>query len=177
MQLILNDLPDESEVIVRPEARMTGDEFFDFCMANPDVEFEMTADGEIEIVPPVGMEGSRNEGEVFWQLNGWAKHDRRGIAFPSSAGYILPNGAGRAPDASWVELSRWNALPKDRRERFAPFCPDFVVEVKSPSNRMSKLHAKMREYIENGAKLGWLIDPDSRVAFIYRPGQEPERLE
>jgi Uma2 family endonuclease len=136
----------------------------------------MNADGEIEIVPPAGWESSHDEAGLITQLRNWADADKRGKVLSSSAGFTLPNGAVRAPDASWIELSRWNSVTKKQRKKFGPLCPNFVVEIKSPSDRMPKLHAKMREYMENGAKLGWLIDSEKRAVYIYRPGQEPERL-
>ena len=107
----------------------------------------------------------------------WAKRDGTGRTFDSSGGFRLPNGAVRSPDASWIANARLATLTAGQRERFIPLCPDFVVELRSPSDSLSALHDKIGEYMENGARLGWLIDPPGRQVFVYRPGSPPERLE
>ena len=114
--------------------------------------------------------------EVCRQLANWAQQDGTGIAFDSSVGYILPNGAMRSPDASWVCKDRWDALRADEREKFLPLCPDFVVELRSPSDRLASLQRRLRELIRNGAQLGWLIDPRRRSVHVYRPGQAVRTL-
>ena len=134
------------------------------------------ADGEIVIMPPAGCEsGYRNLG-LGAQLNYWAKRDGRGKAFDSSAGFELPNGAVLSPDAAWISKARLATLTTEQKRVFAPICPDFVAEVQSPSDSVPQLKRKMYEWIDNGAQLGWLILPDSKTVYVYRPGQEPEFL-
>ncbi len=160
----------------RPLYAMTPDEFFEFCRLNPDLVVELTAEGEVVFMSPSGgATGARNANIVI-ALGQWASKDKTGIVFDSSAGFTMSDNAVRSPDASWVNRERWIALPTIQRERFAPICPDFVVEVASPSDRLSDLQAKMEEYIASGAQLGWLIVPESRAVYVYRPGQEAELL-
>jgi len=155
---------------------MSEAEFFDFCSQNSDLRIERDASGEIIIMPPTGWETSHRNNDLSAQLHTWAKRDGRGQAFESNAEYLLPNGAARSPDASWVLQSRVDRVSKEAKRRFAPLCPDFVVELTSPSDRLPKVKAKMREWMENGASLGWLIDADNRTVYIYRLGQDPEEL-
>ena len=154
----------------------TSDEFFDLCQANPDLHLERTTDGEVIIMPPAGGEtGSRNL-SIGSQLWNWNERQHTGIAFDSSTGFHLPNGADRAPDASWVLQERWDALSASQKRKFPPLCPDFVVELRSTSDRIQIIRDKMQEYIDNGARLGWLIDPTTRTVEIYEPGEEVETL-
>jgi Uma2 family endonuclease len=149
---------------------MTDEEFMDFCQEHPDLNFETTAEGELIVMAPTQfLIGARNSA-IGASLYLWAQQDGRGVAFDSSTGFVLPNGARRSPDASWVLRSRI-APGKDG---FLHLCPDFVIELKSSSDRLGKLKEKMREYMANGAQLGWLINPDNRSVIIYRPGVEPE---
>jgi len=126
---------------------------------------------------PAGFESGYQSGEVFSQLSAWAKRDGRGVAVELSTGFRLPNGATRAADAAWISKSRLKNVPREAKKKFLPLCPDFVVEVKSPSDQLSALKTKMQEYIENGAQLGWLIDPEERRIFVYRPNGPEECLE
>ncbi len=128
-------------------------------------------------MPPAGSETGRRNNKLAVRVGTWAEADGTGVAFDSSAGFILPNGAIRSPDASWVKKERWEALSKNQQEGFAPLCPDFVVELRSPTDRLVDLHSKMQEYIDNGAHLGWLIDPIDKRAYVYRPGQPVESLD
>jgi Uma2 family endonuclease len=176
MQLVLNEIEPEARIVISPGRPMTDDEFWDFCQDNPDLRIERTAEGEIEIMPPTGGESGDSNDEVSFQLRGWAKRDRRGKTYNSSTGFILPNGATRSPDASWVERSRIAALTRAQMQRFVPLCPDFVVELTSPTDRLKKVQAKMREYMENGAKLGWLLDVHTKTVYVYRPGRDVERI-
>lgn len=157
--------------------KLTEEQFMQLCQENPELRLELTAQQELVIMPPTGSESGWRSGEVFFSLTAWAKNDGAGLSFDSSTGFTLPNGAIRSPDASWVKRDRWNALTKDQRERFAPLCPDFVVEVRSPTDRLSDLHEKMQEYITSGARLGWLIDPIDKRAYVYRPGHTVEALD
>lgn len=148
---------------------MSDDEFFDFCQANEFVRIERTHEGEIVMMAPAGGESGNQSGEAFGQLREWARRDGRGVAFDASTGFILPNGAMRAPDAAWVRRERLATLTAEQKRKFLPLCPDFVIEVRSPTDRIAKLKEKMAEYVANGAKLGWLIEPDQRRVHVYLP--------
>lgn len=156
---------------------MTDEQFEMLCRENPELRLELTAKKELVIMPPTGSESGWRSGEVFFSLTVWAKQDRTGLSFDSSTGFTLPNGAIRSPDASWVKRERWDALTKDQRVKFAPLSPDFAVEVRSPTDKLSDLYEKMQEYIDNGARLGWLIDPFEKRVYVYRPGQPVETLD
>ncbi len=153
----------------RPFVELTDDEFFEFCQRTHDVRIERNAEGEILIMPPTGgATGNRNAG-ITAQLYLWAKRDGTGIAFDSSTGFRLPNKAVRSPDGAWVLRWRYDQLTNREKERFLPLCPDFAIELKSPSDRLSVVKQKMEEYIDNGMQLGWLIEPKARTVSIYRP--------
>lgn len=157
--------------------QLTDEQFLQLCRDNRDLRFELTAEGELIIMPPTGsMTGWRNA-DINYQLTAWAKSDSTGLTFDSSTGFRLPNGAKRSPDAAWITRDRWDALTEQEKEGFAPVCPDFVLELRSPDDSLSSLQDKMAEYIENGARLGWLIDPKARRVYVYRPGQPVECLE
>lgn len=152
-------------------------QFFEFCQLNRDLRIERTAEGDLEIMPPTGGgTGSRNAILVHL-LMGWTLRDGTGVAFDSSTGFVLPNGATRSPDASWVRRDQLVDLSPEQKERFLPLCPDFVVELRSPTDRLENLREKMREYLENGARLGWLIDPEERKVYVYEAGKEARSLE
>jgi Uma2 family endonuclease len=157
--------------------KLTEEQFIVLCQENPELRLELSAQGELIIMPPTGSAGGWRSGEVFLSLGTWAKKDQTGLSFDSSTGFTLPNGAIRSPDASWIRRERWAALTKAQREKFAPICPDFVAEVRSQSDKLPDLLDKMQEYLDNGARLGWLIDPLDKRAYIYRPGQPMETLE
>jgi Uma2 family endonuclease len=144
---------------------------------NRDLRLELTAEGELIVMPPTGTETGAQDAELTMQLRLWAKQDGTGTAFGFSTGFTLPNGAIRSPDASWVERSRLEALTAEQRRKFASLCPDFVVELRSPSDSLRVAREKMREYMENGARLGWLIDPSSRRVYVYRPETPVQELE
>ena len=157
--------------------KLTEEQFALLCQENRDLRFELTAQQELVIMPPAGSETGWRNGRLTYRLTAWSDVDGTGLVFDSSAGFTLPNGAIRSPDASWVQRDRWNALAQEQREKFAPLCPDFVVELRSRTDRLADLQEKMQEYMDNGARLGWLLDPiDTRVS-IYRPGQPVEMLE
>lgn len=163
-------------VKLAPVVTLDDDQLFDFCQLNRDLRIERDAEGALILMAPVGGASSARNMEVCRQLANWAQQDGSGIAFDSSVGYILPNGAMRSPDASWVRKDRWDALRADEREKFLPLCPDFVVELRSPSDRLASLQRRLRELIRNGAQLGWLIDPRRRSVHVYRPGQPVRTL-
>ena len=157
--------------------RMTANEYFDFCMANRDLNLEQLETGEIVIMAPTGGESGNRNIEISMQLQIWAKKDGTGKAFDSSTEFRLPRGSARSPDASWVKLTRWNALSPVERKKFPPLCPEFVLELRSETDRLSDLQEKLVEYINNGALLGWIIDPFTKSVYVYRPNQEPEILQ
>jgi len=147
---------------------LTDEQFYSLCQANREVRFERTTIGELIIMSPTGSETGNRNGRFNQRLFNWSDQDASGIAFDSSTGFKLPNGADRSPDAAWVKLDRWNALSQDQQQRFAPICPDFVVELLSPSDNLATLQAKMQEYLDNGVRLGWLINRQTRQVEIYR---------
>jgi Uma2 family endonuclease len=157
--------------------KLSDDDFFEFCQANQDWRIERTSDGDIIIMPPTGGETGGRNFDLTVAFGNWVKADGTGKGFDSSTGFTLPNGAERSPDLAWVRLSRWNALTERQRERFAPLCPDFVVELRSPSDSLTVLQTKMEEYIQNGAEFGWLIDPLEKKVYVYRPQAQVECLD
>lgn len=159
------------------QVAMTTAEFYEFCQANRDLRIERTATGEVIIMPPAFSDTGNRNLKIVQQLANWADQDGSGEAFDSSSGFTLPNGATRSPDAAWIRLEQWNALTEAEKASFAPICPDFVIELKSSSDSLSSLKAKLAEYLDNGAWLGWLIDRKLRQVHVYRPGQEPEVLD
>ncbi|WP_298921081.1 Uma2 family endonuclease [uncultured Nostoc sp.] len=157
--------------------QMTNEQFYEFCQANGDLRIERTANGEVIIMPPGFSDTGNRNFNIAAQLGYWTEQDGTGIGFDSSAGFTLPNGAMRSPDASWIEVERWNALTDAQKASFAPICPSFVIELRFSSDRLIKLQDKMQEYIDNGASLGWLIDRQNRKVYIYRTNREVEILE
>jgi len=157
--------------------KLTDEQFYQLCQANPELRIERTATGKFIIMPPVGGETGNRNGRLTQQLFNWSDEDGTGIAFDSSTGFKLPNGAERSPDAAWVKLEHWNALTPEQKTRFVPLCPDFVVELLSPSDSLSAIQSKMVEYRENGTRLGWLIHRRRRQVEIYRPGAAVEVLQ
>ena len=152
-------------------------DFFDFCQQNRDLKIERSASGEIEIMAPTGFETGCRNADIVAQLFHWAKTDGRGVVSDSSTGYLLPNGAERAPDASWTLRARVESVPTETRRKFLPLCPDFVIELRSPTDNLEKLRLKLEEYVANGAALGWLIDPIEKKVHLYRPNSPPEILD
>jgi Uma2 family endonuclease len=155
---------------------MSDDEFFAFCQRNGDWRLERSASGDLIIMPPTGGHSGRRNFSLIVQFGQWSKADGTGIGFDSSTGFHLPNGADRSPDVSWVRRERWDALTEKERDEFPPIAPDFVVELRSKSDSIEDLDAKMREYVENGVGLGWLLDPSTRTVYVYRPNRERETL-
>lgn len=160
-----------------PFIEMNDQQFFEFSNANKDVRIERNAQGEVIIMPPTGWETGDQNAEITTQLRIWAKQDKTGRSADSSTGYVLPNSAIMSPDASWILKERLEQIPPEQREKFLPIAPDFVIELRSQSDSLSKLKSKMEEYIENGVSLGWLIDSKERKVYIYRPNKEAEILE
>jgi Uma2 family endonuclease len=162
---------------LQPATRMSDDALYEFCRMNRDLRIERTKEGEIVIMAPTGAETGRRNFELIVAFGLWVRSDGSGVGFDSSTGFILPNGAERSPDLAWVKRERWDALTDEQRRKFAPLCPDFVIELRSPSDDLDELKVKMIEYVENGAALGWLIDPDERRVYVYRPSLKAECLE
>ncbi|MGB0562914.1 MAG: Uma2 family endonuclease [Spirulinaceae cyanobacterium] len=158
--------------------RVTPAQFADLAAANRELRLERTATGELIVNPPTGgITGKRNQ-SIGTQLGVWFEaNETLGEVFDSSTGFELPNGANRSPDAAWVRQDRWNALTPEQREGFIPLCPDFAVELRSKTDTLKGLRAKMAEYIKNGTQLGWLIDPKNKRVEVYRPEQAVEVLE
>ena len=162
---------------LNPIIKLTDDQFFQLCQENENIRLERTAKGELIIMSPAGGETSSSNAGLTAQIWIGNQQNRLGKVFDSSGGFKLPNGADRSPDASWVKLERWNALTPEQQKKFPPICPDFVVELMSPSDSLKETQDKMKEYRDNGAVLGWLINRKSRQVEIYRPNQEVEVLE
>lgn len=156
---------------------LTDEQFWQLCQNNRDYRFERTASGELIIMPPTGSETGNRNIKIAAQLEVWSSQNNLGLAFDSSSGFKLPNGANRSPDASWIRRDRWDALTAEEQQGFAPICPDFVIELRSKSDSLKELQEKMQEYIDNGASLGWLIDRKNKRVEIYRPLKDVEILE
>ena len=157
--------------------RITDKEFEEFCQRNPDLRIEQDSEGNVFVMPPVNPASGNKELRLGSQLQVWSDEDGTGIAFSSSTVFVLPNGAKRSPDASWMRLSRWESLSEAERNRFSHICPEFVIELRSPSDRLEPLRKKLAEYTDNGATLGFLLDPLDAKAYAYRPGRPEEVLE
>jgi Uma2 family endonuclease len=160
---------------LRPTIELTDEQFFQICQNNRDLRIERTAEGELIIMPPTGWESGNRNSRLTQRLGNWADADGTGLTFDSSTGFKLPNGANRSPDASWVSRERLIALNPDPA-KFLPMAPDFVAELRSATDSLETLRRKMQEYINNGVRLGWLIDPQNQSVEIYRPGQDVEVL-
>ncbi|NDJ20384.1 Uma2 family endonuclease [Nostoc sp. B(2019)] len=159
---------------LEPIIHLSDEQFYQLCMANRDLNLELSATGEVIIVPPVGGESGTQEADFITDLNYWNRQTKLGKVFSSSTIFKLPNGANRSPDAAWVKLERWEALTAEERKKFPPLTPDFVIDLRSETDRLKPLQDKMQEYLENGLRLGWLINPQEQQVEIYRPGQPVE---
>ena len=160
-----------------PAWELNADNFFDFCQLNSHLRIERNATGKLIIMSPTGSETGNRNAKLMQQLANWTDRDGSGIEFDSSAGFVLLNGATRSPNASWIKLTRWNSLSTEQRSKFAPICPDFVVELRSPSDSLEVLQEKMQEYVDNSASLGWLIDRSAKQVYIYTPNAEAKCLD
>jgi Uma2 family endonuclease len=157
---------DISSLMTLPQ--MSDEQFYEFCHRNANLRIERNANGEVIVMPPAFSDTGNRNFKVAVQLGIWAERDGTGEGFDSSAGFTLPNGAMRSPDAAWIRIDRWNALTDKQKASFAPICPDFVVELRSTSDTLKSLQTKMQEYIDNGASLGLLIDRQSQTVYCYR---------
>ncbi len=158
-------------------ARLSESDFYEFCQLNRDLRIERTENGDLIIMAPTGGNTGWRNLALSSQLWNWCDRDGTGIGFDSSTGFLLPNGAKRSPDASWVLRERWDALSDEQQEEFPPLAPDFVMELLSKHDALEELRSKMREYIANGVRLGWLIDRFSQRVEVYRAGQGPVTLD
>lgn len=164
--------PNTEALIIRlgpVDSRISDEEFERLCAQYPELRVEMSSEGEVILMAPVATEGGKRNFLLTTRFGAWVEADGTGVGFDSSTGFTLPNGAKRSPDASWITLERWNALPAQQKKTFARICPDFVVELRSDSDRLVTLQQKMAEYLANGARLGWLLDPLEKKVYIYRP--------
>lgn len=150
--------------------------FIKLAQANRDLRLERTATGELIIMPPTGSDTGSKNADLIGQLWLWNRQQQGGVVFDSSSGFHLPNGSDRSPDAAWIQQERWDRLSEIEKQGFAPICPDFMVELRSPTDNLTALQAKMQEYRENGARLGWLINRRDRTVEIYRQNREVEVL-
>jgi Uma2 family endonuclease len=155
---------------------LTDEQFYQLCFNNRDLRFERNANGDLLIMAPTGGETGNRNIEIAYQLQAWSRQNKLGLAFDSSTGFKLANGANRSPDASWLSLNKWNSLTKKQQQKFIPLCPDFVIELLSPSDKLGDTQNKMKEYITNGICLGWLINRQNQQVEIYRQGQDVEVL-
>ncbi|NET55616.1 MAG: Uma2 family endonuclease [Symploca sp. SIO2E6] len=153
---------------------LTHEQFYELSMVNKDIAMERSPQGELIIISPVGGESGRKEANYIIDLGIWNRQTGLGVVFSSSTVFKLPQGGDRSPDAAWVKLERWNSLTKEQQAKFPPICPDFVIELRSESDRLKPLQEKMQEYLDSGLQLGWLINPQGQTVEIYRPGQEVE---
>jgi Uma2 family endonuclease len=178
MTKVINQVePDRFLLHLRPVVKLTDDQLFELCQINQELWIERTAGGDLVIMAPEGGETNNRTITLVTSLTQWAAVDGTGVTFGLAGGFILSNGAMRAPDAAWVLRSRLAPLTPEQKQKFPPLCPDFVVEIRSPSDSLSTMQAKMQEYLDNGARLGWLIDADNRAIYVYRPQQPFERLD
>ena len=161
---------------LHPSLELTDEQFEKICQANRDLKLERTAKGDLVIMALTGGDTGRRNIKLSARLENWSDESNLGVAFDSSTGFRLPNGAIRSPDAAWVRLDRWQALTSEQRQKFVPLCPDFVVELASPSDEVEDIREKMQEYLANGLQLGWLIAPATQTVEIYRPNQPIEIL-
>jgi Uma2 family endonuclease len=161
-------------VLETKEVHLTDEQFYQLCLSNPDLTIERSAKGALIVMSPVGGEGGSYESEFGIDLGIWNRQSQLGKTFSSSTLFKLPNGGNRSPDAAWVELSRWQALTPEQRRKFPPIAPDFVIELRSPTDDLELLRAKMQEYMDAGVRLGWMFNPQEQQVEIYRQGQPKE---
>ena len=162
-------------LIIPQQLKVTPEQFAQIAIANRDLRLEQTATGELIIMPPTGGNTGERNAELTADFIIWNRKYQQGRVFDSSTAFRLPNGGARSPDVSWVQRERWDALTPEQQDTFPPLCPDFVLELRSKTDSLKELQAKMQEYLDNGASLGWLIDIQGQTVEIYRPGQEVEK--
>ena len=161
---------------LKPLIRLTQEDFYQLCQVNPEVPLELSKNGELIIMSPVGGESGNREANLIGCVVIWNLQSELGLVFSSSTVFNLPNGGSRSPDVAWIRRERWETLTPIQRQKFPPICPDFVIELRSPSDRLKPLQEKMQEYLDSGLRLGWLINPQDNNVEIYRPQKSLERL-
>jgi Uma2 family endonuclease len=159
---------------LEPITHLTREQFYQLCLANPDLQLERSPQGELVIMAPIGGEGGTQEASLITKVGIWNEQTQLGVVFSSQTVFSLPGGGDRSPDVAWVKLERWQALSPEEREGFPPICPDFVIELRSRSDRLKPLQEKMQEYINSGLRLGWLLNLKDQQVEIYRSGQSVE---
>jgi len=174
MNFALQDVP--LPLRLRPERPMSDEDLVRFCGANEALRVEREPNGDVLVMTPAGNRTGRRNTAIISALDAWAQRDGQGYVFDSNTGFTLADGSMRSPDAAWVRASRWDALSEEEKDRFSPICPEFVVELRSESDKLPELEHKMQQWIANGAEVGWLIDPQRVVVTIYRTGRLPEML-
>ncbi|MGK7960496.1 Uma2 family endonuclease [Crocosphaera sp.] len=161
---------------LKPIIELTSEEFYQLCQVNPELPLELSRNGELIIMSPVGGETGNKEADLNFQVSLWNHQTQLGLVFSSSTVFDLPNGGNRSPDVAWITKERWDSLTPRQKQKFPPICPDFIIELRSPSDRLQPLQEKMLEYLDAGLRLGWLINPQDRTVEIYRPQQPTETL-
>jgi Uma2 family endonuclease len=161
---------------IEPAITLSEDQFFHLCRQNPDLKFERTAQGELVIMPPTGGETGKNSATLISRFVVWNETYDLGVVFDSSTCFRLPQGGERSPDVAWVKKERWEALTLEQQRKFPPLCPGFVLELLSPSDNLAIAQAKMQEYLNNGLRLGWLLNPSEQQVKIYRRDRPAEIL-
>ena len=161
---------------LKPLITLTSEDFYQLCQVNPEVPLELNRNGELIIMTPVGGESGNREADLNFHVSLWNRQSQLGLVFSSSTIFNLPNGGSRSPDVAWVTKKKWEALTPAQKRKFPPLCPDFVIELRSPSDRLKPLQEKMQEYLDCGLRLGWLINPQNNTVEVYRPQQSVERL-
>ena len=164
----------ETVVLSLHDVNFSDEQFYKLCQVNRDLKLERTIQGELVIMPPVGGISGNREADFITDLNIWNRQTKLGKVFSSSTIFRLPNGGDRSPDAAWVKNDLWESLTAEEREKFPPICPDFVLELRSRTDSLASLQAKMNEYLESGLRLGWLINPQDQQVEIYRPDRTVE---
>jgi Uma2 family endonuclease len=162
---------------IPPNFNLTDEQFYQLCLANEAWTIELTATGELIIMPPTGGESGIRNADLNFQIVSWNRQTQLGYVFDSSTVFKLPNGAKRSPDLAWIKQERWNHLSTEDKRRFPPICPDFVIKLRSETDNLEPLRSKLLEYLENGIQLGWLIDPKTKQVEIYRPNQAVEIID
>lgn len=158
-------------------ARLTEEQFEELCRNHADAKFELSAGGDLIVMPPTSLESGYRNSDLTTDVNLWSRRDKSGIVFDSSTMFTLPNGAKRSPNVSWMSKGRWDELSPSERRKFSRAVPEFVIELRSPTDNLGDLQDKMSEYIENGVLLGWLIDPTEKKVHVYRATGGVEILE
>ena len=167
---------------LNPAVELNAETFFDITQLNRDLRMELSAEGDLIVMPPAGGSTGRRNAKLTYQFEAWSRQNEQGSIFDSSTGFRLPSGAVRSPDVSWVSQEKLMNLTDEQMDKFLPLCPEFVLELLSPTDRLETAKAKMREYLENGATLGWLIDPQEKRVYVYTAEgveelKDPEKLE